>query len=159
MGAAAERDAGQRAGVTTDERAGLKRFPHESLEPKRANEIQRKASALFVQAYADRSDGTFIDPHHATHGVEPICEVLPDAESSHFRCKAKQRDPACRSARRQRDDALRRSARCLQPSTGRATMPRPRRLAHVNDLLVIPARFTRGDNMSRGYVAERPTQW
>ena len=40
----AERDAGQRAGLTTDERAELKR----------ANEILKKASAYFAQAELDR---------------------------------------------------------------------------------------------------------
>jgi len=50
---------------------------------------------------------TFIDQHRATHGVEPICQVLPIAPSTYFRCKAEQRDPARRSARRQRDEVLR----------------------------------------------------
>jgi putative transposase len=50
---------------------------------------------------------TFIDQHRATYGVEPICDVLPIAPSTYFRCKAEQRDPARRSARRQRDAVVR----------------------------------------------------
>ncbi len=50
----AERDAGRRAGLTTDERAELKRLQRENFELKRANEILRKASAFFAQAELDR---------------------------------------------------------------------------------------------------------
>ena len=50
----AERDAGQRPGLTTDERAELKRLQRENFELKRANEILRKASAFFAQAELDR---------------------------------------------------------------------------------------------------------
>jgi putative transposase len=49
----------------------------------------------------------FIDDHRDQFGVEPICGVLPIAPSTYFRCKAEQRDPARRSARRQRDAVLR----------------------------------------------------
>ena len=50
----AERDAGQRPGLTTDERARLKQLERENFELKRANEILRKASAFFAQAELDR---------------------------------------------------------------------------------------------------------
>ena len=50
----AARDAGQRAGLTTDERAELKRLQREVVELKRANEILKKASAYFAQAELDR---------------------------------------------------------------------------------------------------------
>jgi transposase len=50
----AERDAGQRGGLTTDERAELKRLQREVVELKRANEILKKASAYFAQAELDR---------------------------------------------------------------------------------------------------------
>ena len=50
----AERDAGKRAGPTTDEQARIKELERENRELKRANEILRKASAYFAQAELDR---------------------------------------------------------------------------------------------------------
>jgi len=50
----AERDAGKRAGLTTDERERMKLMEREIRELKRANEILRKASAFFAQAELDR---------------------------------------------------------------------------------------------------------
>src|SRR5687768_13366816 len=50
----AERDAGQRPGLTTSERDRLKDLERENRELKRANEILRKASAYFAQAELDR---------------------------------------------------------------------------------------------------------
>jgi transposase len=50
----AERDGGQRAGATTDERHRLKALEREVFELRRANEILRKASAYFAQAELDR---------------------------------------------------------------------------------------------------------
>ena len=50
----AERDQGDRSGMTTDEKARLKELERENRELKRANEILRKASAFFAQAELDR---------------------------------------------------------------------------------------------------------
>jgi transposase len=50
----AERDAGQRAGLTSDEREQLKALERENRELRRANEILRKASAFFAAAELDR---------------------------------------------------------------------------------------------------------
>src|ERR1700730_14134551 len=50
----AERDAGHRPGLTTDERQRLKDLERENRELKRANEILKKASAYFAQAELDR---------------------------------------------------------------------------------------------------------
>ena len=50
----AERDAGHRPGLTTDERARLKQLERENFELRRANEILKKASAYFAQAELDR---------------------------------------------------------------------------------------------------------
>ena len=50
----AERDAGGRPGLTTEERARLKDLEREVRELRRANEILRKASAYFAQAELDR---------------------------------------------------------------------------------------------------------
>ncbi len=50
----AEVDSGQRAGITSDERARIKELERENRELRRANEILRKASAYFAQAELDR---------------------------------------------------------------------------------------------------------
>jgi transposase len=50
----AERDAGRRPGLTTDERQRLKQLERENFELRRANEILKKASAYFAQAELDR---------------------------------------------------------------------------------------------------------
>jgi transposase len=50
----AERDAGQRPRLTTDERQRLKDLEREVFELRRANEILKKASAYFAQAELDR---------------------------------------------------------------------------------------------------------
>ena len=47
-------DEGDRAGLTTDEKAPLKQLQRENRELKQANEILRKASAFFAQAELDR---------------------------------------------------------------------------------------------------------
>ena len=49
-----ERDAGERPGLTSDERARLKALERENRELRQANEILRKASAFFAQAELDR---------------------------------------------------------------------------------------------------------
>ena len=50
----AERDAGRRSGLTSDERRRLKDLEREVKELRRANEILKKASAYFAQAELDR---------------------------------------------------------------------------------------------------------
>src|ERR1700683_3703539 len=50
----AEREAGVRGGLTTDERQRLKELERENRELRRTNEILRKASAYFAQAELDR---------------------------------------------------------------------------------------------------------
>ena len=50
----AERNRGERPGLTTDERTQLKQLQRENFELKRANEILKKAAAFFAQAELDR---------------------------------------------------------------------------------------------------------
>lgn len=50
----AERDAGERAGLTSDERQKLKELERENRELRTANEILKKASAYFAAAELDR---------------------------------------------------------------------------------------------------------
>ena len=49
----------------------------------------------------------FIDDHRDEYGVEPICAVLPIAPSTYYAAKARETDPALRSARSRNDEALR----------------------------------------------------
>ena len=53
-GRQAERDSGQPAGLTTDERQRFKELERENRELKRANEILQTASAYFAKAALDR---------------------------------------------------------------------------------------------------------
>ena len=50
----AQKDSGQRPGLTTSDAERLKVLERENRELKRANEILRKASAYFAQAELDR---------------------------------------------------------------------------------------------------------
>jgi transposase-like protein len=50
----AERDQGQRPGLTTDERERIRMLERENRELRQANEILRKASAYFALAELDR---------------------------------------------------------------------------------------------------------
>lgn len=54
----AERDAGKRAGPTSEERDRIKALERENRELRQANEILRKASAYFAQAELDRRSWT-----------------------------------------------------------------------------------------------------
>ena len=49
----------------------------------------------------------FIDAHRDAHGVEPICNGLPIAPSTYYDHLARRADPARRSGRARRDEALR----------------------------------------------------
>jgi putative transposase len=49
---------------------------------------------------------TFIDEHKESHGVEPICKVLPIAPSTYHDHAAKRQDPSLLSKRAQRDEVL-----------------------------------------------------
>jgi transposase len=50
----ADRDAAERPGLTSDEKAQLKALERENRELRQANEILKKASAYFAQAELDR---------------------------------------------------------------------------------------------------------
>jgi transposase-like protein len=50
----AERDAGDRAGLSSEEKVRLKELERENRELRQANEILKKASAYFAQAELDR---------------------------------------------------------------------------------------------------------
>ena len=50
----AERDCGQRSGLTSEDKARIKALERENRELRQANEILKKASAYFAQAELDR---------------------------------------------------------------------------------------------------------
>jgi len=83
----AERDAGKRPGLTTDERVELKRLQRENVELKRANEILKKASAYFAQAELEPPNEVmvrFIDDHRQTSGSNRSAGCCHDSCSPHY---------------------------------------------------------------------------
>ncbi len=76
----AETDAGQRPGLTTDERARIKELEREVKELRRANDILKAAASFFGAELrppvAEIVD--FIDEYRHRFGVEPICRVLSE---------------------------------------------------------------------------------
>ncbi|MEO1293956.1 MAG: IS3 family transposase, partial [Pseudomonadota bacterium] len=106
----AEVDAGRRGGLPSELAEKMKALERENRELRQANEILRKASAYFCPGGARPPVEvmvSFVDDHRAEHGVEPICKVLPIAPSTYYDRLAKRADPACRSDRARRDEALR----------------------------------------------------
>ncbi len=72
----AEVDSGKRAGIPTEMAEKMKALERENRELRQANEILRKASALFCDGGARPPVEVmvgFIDAHRDAHGVEPIC--------------------------------------------------------------------------------------
>ncbi|WAT16074.1 IS3 family transposase [Xanthomonas fragariae] len=106
----AERDAGKRQGLTTDERAQLKTLLRENRELRQANEILRKASAYFCPGGARpplQALTGFVAEHRDVHGVEPICKVLQVAPSTYYRHAQREADANLRPNRWWKDQALR----------------------------------------------------
>ncbi|HEV2085212.1 MAG TPA: IS3 family transposase [Gemmatimonadales bacterium] len=106
----AERDAGRRPGLTTEDQQRVKVLERENRELRRTNEILRKASAYFGPGGARPPRAVmvgFIDAHREMYGVEPICAVLPIAPSTYYEQKARQADPRRQPARVQREARLR----------------------------------------------------
>jgi transposase-like protein len=87
----AQRDQGERPGLTTEERQRLKPLERENVELRRANEILKKAAAYFAQAETRPPSDVmvgFINDHRDAYGVEPICAVLPIAPSLYYELRA-----------------------------------------------------------------------
>ncbi len=89
----AERNQGQRGGLTSSERERVKELERENRELRRANEILRKAAAFLPRrnSTAERVMVAFIDAHRAEYGVESIGAQLPIAPSSYYEQKARER--------------------------------------------------------------------
>ncbi|HEY3842957.1 MAG TPA: IS3 family transposase [Acidimicrobiales bacterium] len=92
----ADIDAGNRQGVTTDEKKRIAELEKENRELRRANAILKSASG-FVRGGARPPDQVvrYIDAHREEFGVEPICSVLQFAPSTYYARKA--RPPSARS--------------------------------------------------------------
>ncbi|URI11612.1 IS3 family transposase [Aquincola tertiaricarbonis] len=105
----AEVDAGVREGVTTSEAERVKELEREVRELRKANEILKLASAFFAPGGARPPPQVlkaFVDRHRQEFGVESICRVLQIAPSAYWRHASRQRNPALRSRRAQRDACL-----------------------------------------------------
>ncbi|WAT16338.1 IS3 family transposase [Xanthomonas fragariae] len=106
----AERDAGKRQGLTTDERTRMKALEREVRELRQANEILRKASAYFGPGGARpplQALTGFVGEHRDVYGVEPICKVLQVAPSTYYRHAQREADANLRPKRWWKDQALR----------------------------------------------------
>ncbi|MGP8160123.1 MAG: IS3 family transposase [Candidatus Dormibacteria bacterium] len=106
----AETDAGQRPGLTTNERARMRELEREVKELRRANEILKSAAVFFGGGARPPTAEivAYIDAHRDRFGVEPICRVLTEhgckiAPNTYW--VAKKRPP---SARAVRDEQLKR---------------------------------------------------
>ncbi|MFT9114451.1 MAG: IS3 family transposase [Acetobacter malorum] len=102
----AERDAGQRGGLTSAEKDRIKELEREVRELRQVNEILKKASAYFAGGGARPPLPqmiAFIDDHRDVFGVGPVCQVLGIASSTFYAFKAVERDPALASERARQD--------------------------------------------------------
>ncbi|WP_438826281.1 IS3 family transposase [Ruegeria atlantica] len=119
----ASRDAGERDGMTSEQKAEMKALKREIKELRTANEILKKASAYFGSGGARPPVPEmigFINAYRDVFGVEPICRVLPIASSTYYAHVACTRDPDRASDRARKDDAdAREIRRVFDDSKGR----------------------------------------
>ncbi|WP_435531642.1 IS3 family transposase [Ramlibacter cellulosilyticus] len=104
-----ETNTGQRPGLSTQEQQRIKDLEREVRELRQANEILRKASALFRPGGARppiQAVKAFIDEHRGAYGVEPICRVMQIAPSTYWLHAQRRAQPELRSERAKRDDVL-----------------------------------------------------
>ncbi|THD81405.1 IS3 family transposase [Aliigemmobacter aestuarii] len=102
----AERDAGQRGGLTSAEKDRIKELEREVRELRQANEILKKASAYFAGGGARPPVSqmiAFLDDQRGVFGVGPICRVMGIAPSTYYAFKAVERDPDLASDRTRQD--------------------------------------------------------
>ena len=98
----AERDSGQRAGLTSGGAraaqgagAGEPRAAARQRDPAQGVGVFRPGGARPPSEVMV----AFVDAHRAEYGVEPICAELPIAPSTYYEQKARQADPERRPAR------------------------------------------------------------
>src|SRR2546429_3991165 len=92
----AERDAGKRPGLTTEERERLKAARARELRAAPGQRDSQEGVGVFRAGGARPPSEVmvgFIDAHRNVYGVEPICAVLPIAPSVYYERRARRRDP------------------------------------------------------------------
>jgi transposase len=92
----AERDNGERPGLTTSEHARLDKLERENRDLRRQNEILRKVWAFFGVSGDHPPTAmmvAFIDAHREVYGIEPICSVLPITAATYYRHKLRRQRP------------------------------------------------------------------
>ena len=89
----AERGAGQRPGLSSEERERLNPPERENHGLRRASGILRKASAAVAQAELEPPRAVavgFVNAHREQYGVEPICAEVPIASATYDEHKTSQ---------------------------------------------------------------------
>ena len=86
-----EIDAGQRPGLTSDERERPRELERENRELRRQHEILKAASAFFARELdlATADAVRFIDDHKHRFGVEQICRMLQIAPSTYYATRSR----------------------------------------------------------------------
>ncbi len=95
----AERDAGRRSGLTTNEREKVQRLKREYKELKRGERDSAQSVSFFRPGGARPQTEVmvyFVDEHRDVHGVESICKALPIAPSTYYEHRARKQDPSKR---------------------------------------------------------------
>ncbi|MFV1963523.1 MAG: IS3 family transposase, partial [Acidimicrobiia bacterium] len=89
--ARAEVDAGDAPGMSTAERARVKKLEQENRELRRANEILKRASGFLCGGARPPTQvmAEFIDENRDEFGVEPICTTLEVAPSTYYEFKSR----------------------------------------------------------------------
>jgi len=118
-----EIDNGQRPEFTTFDAQRIKELEREVKELRRANNTFKAASAFPPDAAGPpfKKPKRFIDRHHQTFGVEPICKVQQMALSCYRRHAARLRHSELRCARVQRMTTSWPTSSASDTPTGRST--------------------------------------
>ena len=106
----AERDSGEREGVTTAERERIQSVGARGTGTTPGQRDSAPGIGLFCPGGARppiQAMNAFVDAHRAVHGVEPIGDVLPITPSTYYLHAARRTDPGRRSARALLDERLR----------------------------------------------------
>ena len=106
----AQRDRGERDGMTTEVPDRLRTLERENRELAPGERDPAQGQRVFCPGGARppvQAMIAFIDEHRGVYGVEPICRVLPIAPSTYHEHVARRADPSKAPPRVQRDSGLR----------------------------------------------------